>query len=123
MGKIWRLAVFVLVIVTALAGCSRMVDPETIREFVDDGVMAKVTFQGENRWEYVVTGDLPTPCYSMQIETNVQESYPETVQIYATILSPEQDAICAQVVTPVKQEGSFAASPEAQISFEVERGS
>ena len=39
------------------------------------------TYQGNNEWTYSVTGTLPTPCYAVNTEALVAESYTEQVTI------------------------------------------
>jgi hypothetical protein len=77
-------------------------------------------YKGDNLWEYKVTGTLPNPCYTINTEAIVMESYPEQVIVKSTVIKPEPDTMCAQVIQEVYQEGEFEASEEAIVTFEIE---
>lgn len=57
---------------------------------------------------------LPDPCYEIESEVIVMESYPEQVRINLTTPRPEQ--ICAQVLTDKDFEVTFQASEQAVIT-------
>lgn len=75
------------------------------------------TYMGDNKWEYTITGDLPTPCHSPNAETITLERFPEIVQITLSINEPSTDAICIQVIEPFEITGTFEASEEAEVEF------
>lgn len=73
----------------------------------------------ENSWEYIVTGELPNPCYNASVDTMVAESYPEQVTVTVTIEEPDPELICAQVIQEFSYEGTFSASEKADVEFVV----
>ena len=79
------------------------------------------SYVGANAWDYAITGELPNPCYEFRHEAIVAESFPEQVSVVGTIEAPADDVICAQVIEQVSVDGSFGASPDAAIQFEVVR--
>jgi hypothetical protein len=83
-----------------------------------DNLNLEYDYLGDNTWRYMVTGTLPNPCYNIETEAIVAESYPEQVTIKSIVTPPEEDEICAQVVQEVYEEGEFQASEEALIIFE-----
>jgi hypothetical protein len=83
-----------------------------------DNLNLEYDYLGDNTWTYMVTGTLPNPCYDIETEAIVAESYPEQVTIKSIVTPPEEDEICAQVVQEVYEEGEFQASEEALIIFE-----
>ena len=78
------------------------------------------TYVGDNRWEYMITGTLPNPCYEIKTESIVMESSPEQVVVRSTITPPSEDMVCTQVIQEVYEEGEFIASEEAEVRFEIE---
>ena len=69
----------------------------------------------ENSWEYLVTGELPNPCYNATVDAIVAESYPEQVTVTVTIEEPDPEVMCAQVIQEFSYEGTFFASDKADI--------
>ncbi len=78
------------------------------------------TYQGNNEWTYSVTGTLPTPCYAVNTEALVAESYPEQVTIKVTIQEQPTDGVCSAVIQDYSYSGTFQASGEATVHFTVE---
>lgn len=85
-----------------------------------DGFTITAHYEGENQWEYQVTGVLPNKCVRHDVTEVVAESYPEQVTVTLAVFEPEDDSLCAQVLKPVDEVGEFQASEEASINFEVE---
>lgn len=97
--------------------------PEDIDTVVEeersyDNLNLEYDYLGENTWTYIVTGTLPNPCYEVETEAIVAESFPEQVTIRAVVTPPGEDEICAQVIQEVHTGGEFQASEEATIIFE-----
>ncbi len=67
---------------------------------------------------HIIAGeiDLPTPCYILDHEVMVLESFPESVSINLNSRVDEDYEICAQVITPYGFVVEFQASAEASIS-------
>lgn len=82
--------------------------------------VSEITYQGDNQWTYTVSGEVPTPCHRITVDAVVAESYPEQVTIEVSIIEPEPDTICTQVITPVSEHGSFSASERATVKIRVE---
>ena len=59
--------------------------------------------------------DKPTPCYSLETEALVRESFPEQVTLRFTLRPPKPDVSCAQVITPAPFKIIFDASAEAKV--------
>ncbi len=78
------------------------------------------TYQGNNLWDYSVAGTLPTPCYAVNTEALVAESYPEQVTIKVTIQEQPTDGVCTTVIQDYSYSGTFQASGEAKVTFVVE---
>jgi hypothetical protein len=89
-----------------------------VEEQVYDNLNLEYDYSGDNTWTYMVTGTLPNPCYDIETEAIVAESYPEQVTIRSIVTPPDEDEICAQVVQEVYEEGEFQASEEASVIFE-----
>jgi hypothetical protein len=89
---------------------------------LDDSIGENLNFEyeyvGDNRWEYIITGTLPNPCYEIKTEAIVMESFPEQVIVRSTITLPSEDMVCIQVIQEVYEEGEFLASEEAIVRFE-----
>lgn len=81
---------------------------------------ATYTYQGENLWTYSVTGTLPTPCYSVNTQAIVSESYPEQVKIQVSIEEEPTEGVCSAVITDYSYSGTFNASGDAVVNFVVE---
>lgn len=76
-------------------------------------------YLGDNNWTYTITGYLPNPCYSYEVQALVAESFPEQVSINMTITEPAADVVCAQVIQDVNEEGTFSASEGASVKLNV----
>jgi hypothetical protein len=77
------------------------------------------TYQGNNEWAYSVIGTLPTPCYAVNTEALVAESYPEQVTIMVTVQEQPTDGVCSTVIQDYSHAGRFQASAQAKVSFVV----
>lgn len=75
-------------------------------------------YMGSNQWDYNVIGYLPTPCYTFVIDVTVAESFPEQVTVRGT-KSDGDTEMCATVIKDVNETGSFSASKDATVRFEV----
>lgn len=84
-----------------------------------DGYRFEAEYEGNNMWEYEIKGHKPSPCHEIKHEAIIQESYPEQVTVNLTVISPEPDVNCMQVIEKLDIEGTFSASPEAKVSFTV----
>jgi len=62
----------------------------------------------EGNVAYDITIVKPTPCYSLSIRQDVMESYPAQIRFDITVKGPEEDEMCAQVLTPETLSGSIA---------------
>lgn len=78
------------------------------------------TYKGNNSWDYLLTGNMPTPCYTVEVNGLVRESYPEQVVISAKLVAPDGDVMCAQVITPFEKNGNVSASEGATFELTVE---
>lgn len=78
------------------------------------------TYKGDSLWDYSVTGTLPTPCYAVDTEAIVAESYPEQVTIKVTVQEQPTDGVCSTVIQEYSYSGTFSASELATVSFVVE---
>ena len=86
---------------------------------IDYGMVLEKEYKPENTWEYRVTGQFPSPCYSAVTEEIVRESFPEQVTIIINISKPTDDMICPQVITNYEHEDTFSASEKAIVKLEV----
>lgn len=77
-------------------------------------------YVSNNTWNYTVTGTLPTPCYSAQVQAVVMESYPEQVSIKVTPTEDTTVDMCATVTKDFTYDGTFNASSLAKISLDIE---
>ncbi len=57
--------------------------------------------------EYSFEVQKPTPCHSVEVEEIVMESFPVQIRIDAQIVSPSEDVMCSQVISPETITGSF----------------
>lgn len=78
-------------------------------------ITAKHFFDGTT---HTLVGEvpMPTPCDLLEIDSRVQESFPEQVILQFTVIN-EAD-MCAQVITPQRFMIEVAASEEATFSAE-----
>jgi hypothetical protein len=83
----------------------------------ESGYKLNLRYTGSNSWEYSITGDLPTPCHKTNVETIIQESYPEKAIITLEITRPT--GMCIQVIDPITLTGSIQVSAEAEFDFVV----
>ena len=61
--------------------------------------------------------DLPTPCHSITEKVNqISES---KYEIEINIIAPDQDTMCAQVITPKTYKVSFTAGPDIIITAKI----
>ncbi len=73
----------------------------------------------DHTWTYIVSGDLPNPCYNFSVNSIIAESYPEQVTI-RIIESVDTDLVCAQVITPKSLQGTISVSPDATFNLQTE---
>jgi hypothetical protein len=91
------------------------------KTLTEDGVTATLYYQHNGTWMFDVDTELPTPCYTLEAEALVAESYPEQIQIQATISNPDPSKICTQVITPKQVSGTVNASENATFTLKVTR--
>jgi len=84
-----------------------------------DGYQFDAKYKEENTWEYTISGTKPSPCHEIKHEVFVRESLPEQVTVNLSVLSPEPDTNCIQVIEEFTERGTFSASSEATVSFVV----
>lgn len=75
-------------------------------------VVQKEFNNGVHKISGIIT--LPDPCYEIESEVVVMESFPEQVRI--TLTTPRKEGFCAQVLTDKAFEVTFQASDQAKIS-------
>lgn len=81
---------------------------------------ASVQYEGSNTWSYVVSIDLPNPCYDVVVTPMVAESFPEQVTLKVVSTSTQDEGTsCAQVIKTVTQDGTYNASSGATIMLDV----
>lgn len=85
----------------------------------DEGVKIELYNQAENEWTYVLTTDLPNPCYSLEVEPLVAESFPEQVTFNVVISEPASGVDCVQAIESVQKEGNLAVNIDASFSLKV----
>ena len=90
-------------------------NPTTDNTIEQDNFKLETEYLGDSKWKYTITGTLPNPCYTYDIESLVMESSPEQVNISIDIT--ENDGICAQVIQEVNEVETFQASKDAQIKL------
>lgn len=88
----------------------------------EGGFTLTTNYLGDNKWEYKVTGQLPNPCYSTEVTELVAESYPEQVTIALVMKEPDPNTMCTQVIKDFEYKGSFSASKNATVQFNVITG-
>lgn len=68
---------------------------------------------------HVIAGsiDLPSPCYNLETDVRVAESFPEQVTVAFTS-DVDEDLMCAQVITPTDYYVEVEASEEARFNAE-----
>lgn len=82
-----------------------------------DNFKATATYQGNNNWQYQITGTLPTPCHQIEDQAIVAESFPEQVTLKATIIAPTDP--CIQVIEKIEKKGTFQASEQATFKLQI----
>lgn len=89
--------------------------PDSVRDtFAPEQVVATYTYSGGiHRYEGTVT--LPTPCTTLDLETLIQESYPEHAVLTFTTTPGNQEA-CIQVLDEREFVFQFVASEKATVS-------
>lgn len=75
-------------------------------------VVQKEFNNGVHKISGIIT--LPDPCYEIESEVVVMESFPEQVRI--TLTTPRKEGFCAQVLTDKTFEVTFQASDQAKIT-------
>lgn len=83
----------------------------------DENMNFSAQYVEDNTWEYNITGFLPDPCHKFEIDYIVMESFPE--QVLVTMEIWREDEMCIQVIQDVEESGTFQASEDADISFEI----
>ena len=83
---------------------------------VGGGIIASRTFTGGTHI-YAGIIALPTPCYDVETQIAIAESFPEqvTIDIITTAPAATSDQMCAQVVTPTLFTAEFTASEKATV--------
>lgn len=95
-------------------------DNKPTDKITDGNFTLETTYTQNSTWRYIVTGQLPNPCYSATVDALVAESYPEQVTILVKIIEPNKDIMCAQVISDFEYEGTFSASELATVTLKVE---
>lgn len=94
---------------------------DTIPDQIEyDDINFEYEYVGNSLWRYTISGTLPNPCYKISTEAIVMESYPEQVIVKSTVLLPDAETVCVQIIQEVFEEGEFEASEQAQVRFEIE---
>lgn len=107
--------VFIFVGCTTGTGDNTSEDVLTVGNFT----INILEYQGESRWNYSVSGVMPTPCHSFTTDAIVAESFPEQVTITVEQKEPGDDEVCIQVVDVQEMVGSFSASEGASVRLVV----
>lgn len=68
-------------------------------------------------YTFAGTIDLPTPCHSL--ETNVIQLSGSEYQIQINTIAPEEDVMCAQVITPQPYNVSFEAPADITVTAQI----
>lgn len=92
-----------------------------LNRITKENFVLEYTYQGDSRWEYTISGQLPNPCYQASTEALVAESYPEQVSVIVNVVAPDDDVMCAQVISEYEDSGEFNASEEATVALQVVR--
>ncbi len=87
----------------------------------EDDFKLEYEYLGEGKWDYTVTGQLPTPCYETNLDATVAESFPEQVTVTLEITAPDNDVVCVQVIREYEESAQFLASEQATVKFVVEK--
>lgn len=83
-------------------------------------VTATVTYQGNSLWGYIVSVDLPNPCYDVTVTPIIAESFPEQVNLKVEQKSTQTEGtVCTQQIQTVQRTGSYSADAAATIRLQV----
>ncbi|MEW5816255.1 MAG: hypothetical protein AB1798_12770 [Spirochaetota bacterium] len=105
-------SILLMVFTLSILACTKNRD----HRFTDNDINLQTEYKGNNTWEYTVTVLLPNPCYDIETEVFIMESYPEQVIIEVEIIPPDLFEICVQVMAEKSKNGTFQASEYASIS-------
>lgn len=71
-------------------------------------------------WEYTVSGELPSPCYSAEFDVKATgDGTPVTYFVSVVILNPRPEQQCILKTEPFTGSGNFRGSVDAIIDFSV----
>ncbi len=79
-----------------------------------DGVTISITNK-DGTLTYSGTVEFPTPCYKLNVDSIVAESYPEQVQIKLTTEPQNRGEFCAAVLTKKTFSGTVKVSASAKV--------
>ena len=83
----------------------------------NDGFTVELlSYQGQDNWNYSISGYKPTPCHTAEVEVFVAESFPEQVSFQVNLAPPTGDIMCAQILEEIVLDGSFQASEQAEVT-------
>ncbi len=99
-----------------IKGLNNVNQPQTISE---ENFNLEYVYKGDSQWEYTVTGTLPNPCYAVDTEVLVLESYPEQVRIQITVQEEPIEGVCSTVIQEYSYTDTFNASEKAGVSLEI----
>ncbi len=85
----------------------------------EDALDGSATYLGDSLWEYTITGYLPTPCHSTDVDILIAESFPEQVTAIVTVNEPGPAETCIQSIQDVNITGKFSASEGASFKIQV----
>ncbi len=80
---------------------------------VVDEITAVSNYVENNKWEYIIAGNKPTPCHEVVVKALVLESFPEQVSLQISFVQENADSVCIQVLEPFEVSGSYNASEQA----------
>ena len=132
--KTFMMPVMLLVAVMIVASCTTIDDNDTNGNgleapFFDSGQDMDMYYEN-GIFHYSFMVDLPSPCYTVEKNEIIMESYPERVMVDVAIKSTDDD-MCAQVITPYEVTGSiplanlpasFSVSLKGDVALEKEMG-
>lgn len=121
MKRILSIAIVLIIIVLAFVVFSERNHPESDADLLaghsitaPEELSIKTSFaDGIHSYSGMLT--LPDPCYEIETEALVAESFPEQVRVNITTYRREE--ICAQVLADKTFEGTFQASEQAKVSY------
>jgi len=94
--------------------------PQASKQVNQDNFALTYTYNGNNQWEYTVTGTLPTPCVNVTTDALVMESYPEQVRIRVKKEDSSSTDLCIAMIKDYSYSGTFSASSKATVSLSIE---